>query len=169
MSKRIDRIDYRTRRHARVRRKVAGTAARPRMAIFISNRNMAVQFIDDDAARTLAATSTLGGDGKHNVAAAAELGRRTAEVALAKGIRNVVVDRAGFKYHGRLRAIVEAALKGGLVISDKPIIFAEAEAAEKKAAAAEGKPEAAKPKARQEPGREKKPKRPAGEAHKEET
>lgn len=109
--------DYRRRRHLRVRHKVHGTAQRPRMAIMISNRHMYVQFIDDDRGVTLASASTIGGNGAHNVAAAAALGRRAAEAALGKGIRTVVVDRGGFRFHGRVKAIVNAAVATGLAIS----------------------------------------------------
>lgn len=90
------------------------------MAICVSNRNMIVQFIDDMSARTLASASTLHSDCKVNVATAGELGKKAASAAQEKGIRRVVVDRGGFKYHGRVKAIVEAALQAGLSVSDKP-------------------------------------------------
>ena len=112
-----NRKDYRVRRHLRLRQKIAGTAERPRMAIFISNAHMYVQFVDDDAQRTLAFASTLKMDAKVNVETAAKLGAAAAEAAIAKGIRKVVVDRGGFKYHGRVKAIVESAVQNGLSIT----------------------------------------------------
>ena len=114
-----NRIDQRRLRHQRLRQKVKGTAARPRMAIAMSNKNITVQFIDDDAANTLASYSTVGTDAKLNIATAKEAGAKAAEAALAKGIRKVVVDRGGFKYHGRVKAAVEAALEAGLKLNDK--------------------------------------------------
>lgn len=113
------RNDYRKRRHLRLRQKVHGTAERPRMCVFVSNTALYVQFIDDDSGRTLAAV-----DSKHqglgalasrkNLAAATELGRLAAEVAMAKGIKKVVFDRGGFTYTGRIKALADAARKAGL-------------------------------------------------------
>lgn len=108
------RKDYRQRRHMRVRKKVGGTRERPRMSIAISNKHIQVQFVDDEGAITMASASTLGGGGTKNIASAGLVGRRAAEAALEKGIRNVVVDRGGHKFHGRLRAIVDAAIEAGL-------------------------------------------------------
>ena len=108
-----NRHEARKTRHRRVRRKISGTADRPRMAVMLSNRNMYVQLIDDDAQQTLCAVSAAGGLGM-NVDAARELGERLAKQAQGKSIGRFVVDRGGFKYHGRLRAIVEAAIEGGL-------------------------------------------------------
>ena len=108
------RQDYRRKRHDRVRRKVNGSSTRPRMSIMRSNRYLYVQFIDDVAQRTLAAVTTLGHEGGCDAEAARSLGRRAAEVALGRGIRNVVVDRGGFKFHGRIKALVDAALESGL-------------------------------------------------------
>lgn len=88
----------------------------------ISNRNMYVQFIDDDNSRTVAAVSTLGGDVKVSVGSAKELGKRAADLAMSKGVKAAVVDRGGFKYHGRIKAIVEGAAEAGLRISDKPLV-----------------------------------------------
>jgi large subunit ribosomal protein L18 len=117
-----NRKDYRVRRHMRLRQKIAGTAQRPRMAIFISNAHMYVQFVDDDAHRTLAFVSTLKMGANVNCETAAKLGAAAAEAALAKDIRKVVVDRGGFQYHGRVKAIVDAAVQAGLSITtaDKP-------------------------------------------------
>ena len=87
------------------------------MAVYVSNRQMYVQFIDDAAGTTLAAVSTAAEDlGAANVDTAGRLGRRAAEVALGKGIRAAVLDRGGFKYHGRIKAIADAAREAGLQI-----------------------------------------------------
>lgn len=114
-----NRIDQRRLRHMRLRQKVAGTAARPRMSIAMSNTNVTVQFIDDDARATLASYTTVGTDSKLNIATATEAGKKAAEAAIAKGIKLVVVDRGGFSYHGRVKALVEAAVAAGLAISTK--------------------------------------------------
>jgi len=111
-----NRKDYRVRRHLRLRHKIKGTAARPRMAIFVSNCHMYVQFVDDDANRTLAYVSTLGMDARVNCETAKLLGEKASAAAQEKGIRRVVVDRGGFKYHGRVKTIVEAAVAAGLSI-----------------------------------------------------
>lgn len=84
------------------------------MAVSVSNRHVNVQFIDDDAARTIAAASTMGTDSKANVEAATVVGQRAAEAALAKGIRAVVVDRGGHAFHGRVKATVDAVLAAGI-------------------------------------------------------
>ena len=114
-----NRIDQRRLRHQRLRQRVKGTAARPRMSVCISNRTIFVQFIDDDAMTTLASASTIGRQAPLNLATARLIGQAAAEAALAKGIARVVVDRGGFRYHGRVREIVEAAVAAGLSISDK--------------------------------------------------
>jgi large subunit ribosomal protein L18 len=89
------------------------------MAIMVSCKNMYVQFVDDEKGVTLASVSTLKGDGKNNVAVARGLGRNAAEVALKKGIKSVVIDRGGFKFHGRVKAIVDAAGEAGLAVGIK--------------------------------------------------
>lgn len=115
-----NRKEQRAARHMRIRRRIsAGTAERPRMAIFVSNRYMYVQFIDDVAANTLASASTLKGGLKCNLEGAKALGEIAAKTALDKGIKVVVVDRAGYKYHGRVKTIVESAVAAGLSISAK--------------------------------------------------
>ncbi len=108
--------DYRKRRHYRIRRKVRGTAARPRMSVFLSNQHLYVQFIDDEAERTLVAVSTAGKDAarERGVARAEQLGRQAALAAKEQGIVSVVFDRGGFRYGGRLRALADAARKEGL-------------------------------------------------------
>jgi large subunit ribosomal protein L18 len=85
------------------------------MALCVTDRHMYVQFIDDDRGYTLASVSTLGQDVKVNVTTAAELGQRAAAAAIEKGIREVVVDRGGFRFHGRVKAIVDGARAAGLV------------------------------------------------------
>ncbi len=107
------RTDYRASRHKRIRKKISGTAARPRMAIMVSNKHMYVQLIDDDAGTTLVSASSVGTEG-NNVAAATELGKRAGEAAKEKGVSRFVVDRGGFRYHGRVKAIVDAAIEAGL-------------------------------------------------------
>ena len=109
-----NRKDYRARRHMRLRQKVKGTAARPRLAVFISNSHMYVQFVDDDAGSTLASASTLGTGATVNLAAAKALGEKAAEAAKAKGISEVVFDRGGFAYGRRLKALADAAREAGL-------------------------------------------------------
>jgi len=108
----------RARRHRRIRRKVTGTAARPRLAVFRSNRHMVAQVIDDTAGRTLAAATTLEADlragATGNAQAAAAVGRRVAERARAAGVTAVVFDRGGFAYHGRVAALADAARQAGL-------------------------------------------------------
>ena len=109
--------DYRIRRHLRLRQKLQGTAERPRMSVFVSNKHLYVQFIDDGAAKTLAAVSTLDGGlkgQKLNVATAKQLGALAAQAAQAKGVSAVIFDRGGFAYRGRLQALAEAARAGGL-------------------------------------------------------
>jgi large subunit ribosomal protein L18 len=90
------------------------------MAIYISNKHMYVQFIDDTASHTLAATSTLAVEETVgcNLNAAKEVGEQAAKTAAEKGIAMVVVDRGGFRYHGRIKQIVESAVAAGLRISD---------------------------------------------------
>ncbi len=110
--------DSRIRRHARVRRQVAGTAERPRLAVFRSNRHVVAQVIDDRAGVTLAAASTLEADLRSgatgNAEAAARVGTLVAERAKAAGIESVVFDRGGFRYHGRVAALADAAREAGL-------------------------------------------------------
>jgi len=109
--------DYRVRRHLRLRQKLQGTAERPRMSVFVSNQHLYVQFIDDAAAKTLAAVSTVAGTlkgQKLNVATAKQLGVLAAQAAKDKGISAVVFDRGGFAYRGRLQALADAARESGL-------------------------------------------------------
>ncbi len=109
--------EARIRRHHRVRKKVRGTAVRPRLAVFRSNRHITAQVIDDRSGRTLAAASTVEADlrdGGATVAGATRVGERLAARAVEAGVTTVVFDRGGFIYHGRVAALAEGARKGGL-------------------------------------------------------
>ena len=107
-------------RHWRVRKKVSGTKERPRMAVFFSNENIHVQFIDDAAGRTLAAASTLSKATPDreklgaNVASAKTIGTLAAKAALDKGIKAAVFDRGGARFHGKVKALADAAREAGL-------------------------------------------------------
>ena len=114
----FNRKVQRQKRHLRLRQRIIGTAARPRMSICVTNKNMYVQFIDDDAGKTLASASSLK-EKKANLEVAKNLCTAAAEAAKAAGISLVVVDRGGFKYTGRVAAIVEAAIAAGLKVSAK--------------------------------------------------
>ena len=114
----FNRKEQRQKRHLRIRQRIVGTAQRPRMSICVTNKHMYVQFIDDDAGRTLASASTIK-EQKANLEVAKNLGAKAAEAAKAAGISAVVVDRGGFKFTGRVAAIVESAVAGGLSISAK--------------------------------------------------
>ncbi|MBA3282561.1 MAG: 50S ribosomal protein L18 [Acidimicrobiia bacterium] len=109
--------EARIRRHRRVRKKVKGTAERPRLAVFRSNKHITAQIIDDREGHTLAAASTtepaVDGTGG-NVDAAAKVGELLADRAKGAGVSTVVFDRGGNLYHGRIAALADAARKGGL-------------------------------------------------------
>jgi len=110
----------RARRHYRVRKKVSGTAGRPRLAVFRSNRHITAQVIDDTTGRTLAAASSVEKDLRAslghtgNAEAATAVGRLVAERAKSAGITRVTFDRGGFLYHGRVAAVADAARQAGL-------------------------------------------------------
>jgi large subunit ribosomal protein L18 len=113
------RHEGRLRRHRRVRKKIHGTAERPRLAVYRSNKHLSVQVIDDDAGVTLAAVSTTEADLRSagtggSVDAATRVGTLIAERATAAGITKVVFDRGGFAYHGRVAAVAAAAREAGL-------------------------------------------------------
>jgi large subunit ribosomal protein L18 len=112
--------DARIRRHRRVRKTVRGTAERPRLAVFRSNRHISAQVIDDVAGRTIAAASTVettvGASGTSNITAATEVGKLLAERAKAAGVEKVVFDRGGNQYHGRVAAVADGAREGGLAL-----------------------------------------------------
>ena len=107
----------RARRHARVRNKISGTAERPRLCVFRSNTNIYAQIIDDVAGNTIVSASTLDKEvktKKSNVEAAKEVGTLIAKRAAKKGIKTVVFDRNGYLYHGKVKALAEAAREAGL-------------------------------------------------------
>jgi large subunit ribosomal protein L18 len=113
------RREGRIRRHRRVRKKIHGTADRPRLAVYRSNKHIAVQLIDDDAGRTIAAASSNEGDQREagsgaSVEAATRIGTLVAERAKAAGVSKVVFDRGGYAYHGRIAAVAAAAREAGL-------------------------------------------------------
>ena len=117
MVKKTDRKMERQRRHMRVRRKISGTAERPRLCIYRSNTNIYAQIIDDVAGNTLVAVSTLDKEikTKHaNKEAAKEVGTLIAKRAVEKKIVDVVFDRGGYIYHGVVKELAEAAREGGL-------------------------------------------------------
>ncbi|BAF58516.1 MAG: 50S ribosomal protein L18 [Pelotomaculum sp.] len=120
MLKKPDRNALRDKRRRRVRKKIRGTAERPRLNVFRSLQNIYAQIIDDDRGVTLVSASTLAPELKGklpsggNTAAAAAVGELLAKKAIEAGIKRVVFDRAGYVYHGRVKALAEAARAGGL-------------------------------------------------------
>ncbi|MBI4906286.1 MAG: 50S ribosomal protein L18 [Acidobacteria bacterium] len=118
MRRPLKRQEVRQRIHTRIRKKLSGTAERPRLAVFRSVKHIYAQVIDDRLGQTLASAGTtqesaavkVGG----NVAGAKAIGKLVAERALAKGIKQVVFDRGGFLYHGRVKALADAAREAGL-------------------------------------------------------
>ena len=115
------RANARKRRHLRVRRKVSGTAARPRLNVFRSLKHISVQVIDDQTGHTLVSASTLEAKlqeslvNKLKVEQAREVGKVVAERAKDAGIEKVVFDRGGYRYHGRVKAVADGSRDGGLV------------------------------------------------------
>jgi large subunit ribosomal protein L18 len=107
--------EARLRRHRRVRGKIRGTAERPRLAVYRSNRGIFAQLVDDDAGKTIVSSSwtTVGAKGDKSTQAA-EVGKALAAAAKKAGIETVVFDRAGYLYHGRVKALAEGAREGGL-------------------------------------------------------
>jgi large subunit ribosomal protein L18 len=116
MIKRPDTRGQRIKRHARVRGKISGTAERPRLSVFRSEKHIYAQIIDDVAGNTLVAASSVEKDfgPGSNKEAARKVGKLVAERALAKGIEEVVFDRGGYIYHGRVQELAEGAREGGL-------------------------------------------------------
>ncbi len=120
MVKKRSREELRKKKHMRIRNRLSGTTTRPRLAVFRSNNHMYAQIIDDTVGNTLAAASTLEKEVKtelektNNVEAAAYLGKVIAKRAKDKGITEVVFDRGGFLYHGKIKALAEAAREAGL-------------------------------------------------------
>ncbi len=120
MIKKVSRNERRLRRHKRIRKKVFGTPERPRLCVFRSNKHIYAQIIDDTIGHTLVSASTLDPELREklqktwNKEAAREVGRLIAKRALEKGIKKVVFDRGGYKYHGRVKELAEGAREGGL-------------------------------------------------------
>ena len=120
MVKKESRQEVRVKKHNRIRNRFSGTAERPRLSVFRSNNHMYAQIIDDTVGNTLVSASTLQKDVKanlektNNVDAAAYLGKVIAEKAIEKGIKDVVFDRGGFIYHGKIQALADAAREAGL-------------------------------------------------------
>ena len=117
MFSKVDTNKQRLRRHKRIRAKISGTAARPRLDVFRSNANIYAQIIDDEAGVTLLSASTLDKEFEGyggNKEAAKAVGTMIAKKALERGITEVVFDRGGYVYHGRVQALAEAAREGGL-------------------------------------------------------
>jgi len=117
----LSRIERRKRIHYRIRKHVNGTAERPRMVVFRSNKQIYVQVIDDQQGKTLAAAASndkalaVECKGKSGIDAAAIVGKAIAERALAKGITTVSFDRGGYLFHGRVKSLADAAREGGLI------------------------------------------------------
>ena len=120
MIRKQSRSDIRVKKHNRMRNKIQGTSQRPRLSVFRSEKHIYAQIIDDMTGTTLVAASTVEKDIKasvkatSNVEAAAAVGTAIAKKAAAKGIEEVVFDRGGFLYHGRVKALAEAAREAGL-------------------------------------------------------
>ena len=123
MIKMIEKKEIRNRIHRRIRRKLSGTPERPRLAVFRSVAHIYAQVIDDTAGKTLVSASSVDKSGKAkggkakgggNVKAASAIGKLVAERAKEKGIKSVVFDRGGYQYHGRVKALADAAREAGL-------------------------------------------------------
>lgn len=114
MKKTVEKIEKRTRRHARIRSRVSGTALKPRLAVFRSNRFVYAQLINDETGNTLASADSREVKGANGTERATAVGETIAESAKKAGITTVVFDRGGFKYIGAVAALAEGARKGGL-------------------------------------------------------
>lgn len=116
MINKVSKNEERQRRHARLRTKVSGTASCPRLNVFRSNKHISCQIIDDEKGNTLVACSSkdLKLENGGNIEAAKTVGTKIAELALAKNINEVVFDRGGYNYHGRIAALADAAREAGL-------------------------------------------------------
>lgn len=118
--RRLSREAHRERIHVRMRKRIAGTAERPRLCVNRSTRHIRAQVIDDTTGRTIASASSLDKDvratirGGGNIEASKVVGKVIADRARAKGVENVVFDRGGYQYHGRVQALAEAAREAGL-------------------------------------------------------
>jgi large subunit ribosomal protein L18 len=113
--KTVDRKENRERRHARIRKQISGTADRVRLCVMVSNKHIYAQLVDDEKSSTLASVSSSGKDGvgRKNSEGARQIGQRLAEIARDIGVKNIVFDRGGYKYHGRVKAIAEAVREAG--------------------------------------------------------
>jgi large subunit ribosomal protein L18 len=153
-----NRAEVRTAVHKRIRHKVRGTTARPRLAVYRSLNHIYAQLIDDEKAQTLASASTtektLGVKAGGNIEAAKKIGQMIAERALAAGIESVVFDRGGYLYHGRVKALTDAARAAGLnkneVVEAEAAEAKEPEAPEAEPAKTEGKQKSPKAKTKKE-------------------
>jgi large subunit ribosomal protein L18 len=116
MIAKTERNQIRGRVHFRIRQKLSGTAVRPRLNVYRSLNHIYAQVIDDATGTTLASASTLAGKitAGGNIAAAKEVGKLVAEKAIEKGVKKVVFDRGGYLYHGRIKALADAAREAGL-------------------------------------------------------
>ncbi len=114
MKKSMEKLEKRSRRHVRIRSRVSGTATKPRLAVFRSNRYVYAQLINDETSTTLAAGDSREVKGKNMTEKATLVGNTVAEAALKAGITTVVFDRGGFKYQGVVAALADGARKGGL-------------------------------------------------------
>lgn len=118
MITKADKNQVRKKRHARVRAKLSGTEARPRLNVFRSNKHIYAQLIDDVKGATIVSASTLDKelnlDSSNNIDAAVKIGEVVAKRAAEKGIKSVVFDRGGYLYHGRIKALADAARENGL-------------------------------------------------------
>ena len=118
--KAVTRLQTRTARHERIRKKIEGTAARPRLCVRRSLKNIYAQIVDDGSGKSLVLVSSLspeikaGAAGRKKMDVSKELGKLVAQKALQAGIKNVVFDRGGYLFHGRVKAVAEAAREAGL-------------------------------------------------------
>ncbi len=110
----ISKIDRRNKIKARIRGRISGTATRPRMTVFRSNKQIYVQLVDDLAGKTLVSTSSKGIEEGTKIEIAAKVGENIAKKAIEAGISEVVFDRNGYLFHGRVKSLADAARKGGL-------------------------------------------------------
>lgn len=112
----ITKTERRLRIRRGIRNKISGSAERPRLSIFKSNKGIYAQLIDDTNGHTVAASSSteIGSAGKNNVEVSKEVGKKIAEKATGSGIKNIVFDRGGYPYHGKVKALAEGAREGGL-------------------------------------------------------
>lgn len=110
----VTKIERRNKIKTRIRGRISGTAARPRMSVFRSNKQIYVQLVDDLVGKTIVSTSSKGIEGGTKCEIAAKVGQAIAEKALAAGITEVVFDRNGYLFHGRVKSLADAARNGGL-------------------------------------------------------